>query len=81
MCLAIPGRVAETYQEDGMLMGRIDFNGISKRACLEHVPQVRVGEYVLVHVGFALAVVDETEAKRVFEFLASMKELDELEAS
>ena len=80
MCLAIPGRVTETYQEEGMLMGRIDFNGISKKACLEHVPQVRLGEYVLVHVGFALAIVDETEAKRVFEYLASMKELDELQA-
>jgi hydrogenase expression/formation protein HypC len=81
MCLAIPGRVTETYQENGMLMGRIDFNGISKAACLEHVPSVRIGEYVLVHVGFALAIVDEVEAKRVFAYLAEMKELDELQAS
>jgi hydrogenase expression/formation protein HypC len=81
MCLGIPGRVVETYREDDVLMGKVDFGGISKRVCLEHVPEVRPSEYVLVHVGFALSVLDEAEAGRVFAFLEGMNQLDELEAT
>jgi hydrogenase expression/formation protein HypC len=81
MCLGIPGRVVETYREHDILMGKVDFSGVSKRVCLEHVPEVTPGEYVLVHVGFALSRLDEAEAKRVFEFLEQMNQLDELEAS
>lgn len=80
MCLGIPGKVVDTYREHDVLMGKVDFSGVLKRACLEHVPEVRPGEYVLVHVGFALARIDEAEAQRVFEFLANMQQLDELEA-
>lgn len=79
MCLAIPGRVIETYQENDILMGRVEFGGIAKRVCLEHVPAVQPNDYVLVHVGFALARIDEAEARRVFEFLETMNQLDELE--
>ena len=61
-------------------MGKVDFNGVFKRACLEHVPDVRIGDYVLIHVGFALARIDEAEAKQVFDFLEGMNELDELKA-
>ena len=78
MCLGIPGKVVETYRENDVLMGKIDFSGIFKRVCLEHVPEVRLGEYVLVHVGFALSRIDEEEASRVFAFLKEMKQLDEL---
>jgi len=78
MCLGIPGRVTDTYREHDVLMGKVDFSGVVKRVCLEHVPQVRPGEYVLVHVGFALSRIDETEARRVFEFLEQMNQLDEL---
>lgn len=78
MCLGIPGRVVETYQEHGILMGKIDFSGVSKRACLEHVPDVKIGEYVIVHVGFALSRIDETEAQRVLDFLSQIKQDDEL---
>ena len=78
MCLGIPGKVVETYREHDVLMGKVDFSGVSKRVCLEHVPQVRLGDYVLVHVGFALSRIDETEAQRVFEFLEGMNQLDEL---
>ena len=81
MCLGIPGKVVETYTEHDVLMGRVEFGGIYKRVCLEHVPDVRVDDYVVVHVGFALSRIDETEAKRVFTFLEGMKQLDELEAS
>ena len=78
MCLGIPGRVVETYREHDVLMGRVAFGGICKRVCLEHVPETRVDDYVLVHVGFALSRIDEEEARRVFEFLDRMDQLDEL---
>jgi hydrogenase expression/formation protein HypC len=78
MCLGIPGKVVETYREHDVLMGKVDFGGVGKRVCLEHVPHVRPGEYVLVHVGFALNTIDEAEARRVFDFLDEMKQLDEL---
>ncbi len=80
MCLAIPGKVIETYHEHEVLMGKVDFSGILKRVCLEHVPKANVGDYVLVHVGFALQCIDEAEARRVFEFLDDMNQLDELQA-
>jgi hydrogenase expression/formation protein HypC len=79
MCLGIPGKVVETYHEDDILMGKVDFGGISKRVCLEHVPEVRPDDYVLVHVGFALSRIDEAEAQQVFAFLERMNQLDELE--
>ena len=79
MCLAVPGKVVETYREHDVLMGKVDFGGISRRVCLEHVPEVRPDEYVLVHVGFALSRIDEDEARRVFEFLEQMDQLDELQ--
>ena len=78
MCLGIPGRLIETYQEHDLRMGKVDFGGVCKRVCLEHVPEARPGLYVIVHVGFALSVIDEDEAKQVFAFLAGMNELDEL---
>ena len=78
MCLGIPGKVVETYREHDVLMGKVDFTGVCKRVCLEHVPQVQIGEYVLVHVGFALNTIDAVEAQRVFQFLDEMKQLDEL---
>ena len=78
MCLGIPGRVAEMFHEDDLLMGKVDFGGVRKRVCLEHVPEIVPGEYVLVHVGFALARLDEQEAARVFDFLATIGQLDEL---
>jgi hydrogenase expression/formation protein HypC len=81
MCLGIPGRVVETYREHDVLMGKVDFSGVFKRVCLEHVPDVQPGEYVLVHVGFALARLDETEAQKVFQFLDGMNQLDELKVA
>lgn len=79
MCLAIPGKV-ESITGDAPLsrVGRINFGGILKEASLAYVPEVQVGDYVIVHVGFALSKVDEDEAHKVFEYLARMDELDEL---
>jgi hydrogenase expression/formation protein HypC len=78
MCLAIPGKVVATYRENEVAMAKVDFSGVCKRVCLEHVPQARPGDYVLVHVGFALSLLDEAEAGRVFAFLKEMNQLEEL---
>lgn len=78
MCLGVPGRVTETYREYDVLMGKVDFGGVTKRVCLEHVPEVVPGKFVIVHVGFALSVIDEDEARQVFAFLERIHELSEL---
>ena len=78
MCLGIPGKVVEIFREHDLLMGKVDFGGVFKRVCLEHVPEAQPGEYVIVHVGFALARIDEAEAERVFALLAGMNELEDL---
>ena len=78
MCLGIPGRVTDTYREHDVLMGKVDFGWVLKRVCLEHVPDTRPGEYVLVHVGFALSKIDEAEVGRVFAFLGELNQLGEL---
>ena len=77
-CLAIPGRLIERAEENGLRMGKVDFGGTRKTVCLEHVPDARLGDYVLVHVGFALARIDEAEAQRVFEVLRELDQLGEL---
>jgi hydrogenase expression/formation protein HypC len=79
MCLAVPGRVSEAYRENDVLMGKVDFSGVMRRVCLEHVPNVQIGDYVLVHVGFALSRIDAEEAKKVFEFLGELGELRDWE--
>ncbi len=78
MCLGIPGRVVEVLKDQNVLMAKVQFGGITKQACLEHVPEAKVGDYVLVHVGFALSRIDEAEAARIFEFLEQMGALEEL---
>lgn len=80
MCLAIPGKVVETFEQRGMRMAKVQFGGIVREACLEYVPNTVVGEYVLVHVGFAISKVDEEEAHRTYQLLAEMDQLTELEA-
>jgi hydrogenase expression/formation protein HypC len=79
MCLAIPGKIAEIQQKDGVHTGRVLFGGIVREACLDFVPEAKVGDYVMVHVGFAISVVDKGEAERTFALLESMGVLaDEL---
>ncbi len=80
MCLGVPGKVLQIEASDiGMPMGKVSFGGITKEVCLAYVPDVQIGEYVLVHVGFAISKIDEEEAAQVFEMLRQMDELDELE--
>jgi len=82
MCLAIPGKIASISGEDPVLRsGKVDFGGILREVSLAYVPEAQVGDYVIVHVGFALSRVDEAEAKQVFEYLRQMEELSELEPS
>jgi hydrogenase expression/formation protein HypC len=77
VCLGVPGRVVDVALEGDVLMGRVDFGGVARKVCLEYVRDIAVGEYVLVHVGFALSKLDEAEAKRVFELLAELGQLDD----
>jgi hydrogenase expression/formation protein HypC len=79
MCLAIPGKVVETFARGGMQMARVQFGGVTREACLEYVPDTQVGEYVLVHVGFALSRVDEEEAHRTYQALVELDQLGELD--
>jgi hydrogenase expression/formation protein HypC len=80
MCLAIPGKILN-IAEDGPMMrtGRVSFGGIVKQVNLAYVPEAGVGDYVIVHVGFAISTLDQQEADRVFEYLRQMDELQELE--
>jgi hydrogenase expression/formation protein HypC len=72
MCLAVPGRVLETNDVAGMMTGKVDFAGVSRWVCLAYVPDAKIGDYVLVHVGFALSLIDEAEANRTLDFLRSI---------
>ena len=67
MCLAIPGKVVEIYTKDDLQMGRIDYSGVTHEACLEYVPEISVGQYTIVHAGFAISILDEEEAQKSFE--------------
>jgi hydrogenase expression/formation protein HypC len=80
MCLGIPGRIVEIHQDEGLAMGLVDFGGVRREVCLAYVEdQVEPGDYALVHVGFAIAKVDEDEARRTFEALRQMSQLEELD--
>ncbi len=80
MCLGIPGRIVEIQERDGLATGLVDFGGVRREVCLAYVADdVEVGDYAIVHVGFAISLVDEDEARRTFEILQEMSQLDELE--
>jgi hydrogenase expression/formation protein HypC len=76
MCLAVPGRIEEIYQKEGLKMARVDFGGVMREVCLDYVPEAKVGEYCIIHVGFAISLLSEAEAK---ETLALLQEIDSLE--
>jgi hydrogenase expression/formation protein HypC len=77
MCLGVPGKVVDVAEEQGVLMGRVDFGGVARKVCLAHVADVVPGDYVLVHVGFALTKLDEVEARRTLELLAELGQLED----
>ncbi|MCJ7711501.1 MAG: HypC/HybG/HupF family hydrogenase formation chaperone [Chloroflexi bacterium] len=72
MCLGIPGKVTEIRDEAGLAMGKVDFGGVRKDACLAYLPEIQLGDYVIVHVGFAISKVDEAEALKTLEILDEM---------
>jgi len=80
MCLGVPGRVTQVEPNTlGVTMGRVDFGGVIKEVCLAYLPDVKIGEYVIVHVGFAIGRVSEREAMEVFQTLRELGELGELD--
>jgi len=80
MCLAVPGKIISIDDSDPVFRsGKVSFAGIIKNVNLAYVPEAKIEDYVLVHVGFAISVIDETEAREVFEYLRQMGELAELE--
>jgi len=83
MCLAVPGRVVSIFEEGPpeTRRGKVDFAGVQREVCLAFTPEAKVGDYVLVHVGFSLSVIDEEEAQKIFEALSEMAELDQNQES
>ncbi|MDQ1348450.1 MAG: hydrogenase expression/formation protein HypC [Acidobacteriota bacterium] len=80
MCLGVPGQVVEVlHNEIGIPMGKVDFSGVVKEVCLAYTPEVEAGQWVVVHVGFAISLIDETEARKVFQYLEEIGELLELQ--
>ena len=73
MCLGIPGKIEEMFEKNGMRMGKVDFGGVQKEICLEYLPDVKVGSYVIVHVGFAISEVDEEEAHKTMEMIREIE--------
>lgn len=77
MCLGIPGRVVEIYEASGARMGKVDFNGIVKDVCLAYLPEIQVGDYTIVHVGFAITQIDEASAHETLALFHNLGILDE----
>jgi hydrogenase expression/formation protein HypC len=77
MCLGVPGKLTDIYEANGLRMGKVDFGGVVREACLEYLPNVKVGEYVIIHVGFAISQLSEQEAA---ETLAVLKEITDINA-
>jgi len=75
VCLGIPGRITEIYQANGLRMAKIDFGGVLREACLEYVPEALVGDYALIHVGFALNLISEQEAMETLDLLRQISDL------
>ena len=78
MCLGVPGRLVEIHKQDDLPMGKVEFGGIRKEVCLVYTPEAQVGDYVLVHVGFAISRIDEAEAEEIFSYLEEISESESL---
>ncbi|MGD8605410.1 MAG: HypC/HybG/HupF family hydrogenase formation chaperone [Anaerolineales bacterium] len=75
MCLGVPGKIVEIYDSDGLKMGKVDFGGALREACLEYLPEIQVGEYVIVHVGFAISAVSEEDAQETLSLLQEISDI------
>jgi hydrogenase expression/formation protein HypC len=78
MCLGIPGKILESFDVNGLRMGRVEFGGIARDVCLAYTPEAQIGDYVVVHVGFAISRIDANEAARTYRLLEEMGQLSEL---
>lgn len=79
MCLAVPGKITDIYDSNGLLMGKIDFGGVVREVCLTYVPEAKLGDYTIIHVGFALNLIDEKEALETLALLDEISKQDLLE--
>ncbi|HKZ43533.1 MAG TPA: HypC/HybG/HupF family hydrogenase formation chaperone [Anaerolineales bacterium] len=77
MCLGIPGKVTELYEVNNMKMAKVDFGGVIKEACMDYLPEIKIGDYTLIHVGFGLSIIDEQEAKETMDLLNQIASMPE----
>ena len=77
MCLGVPGKVIELYRAGDLKMAKVDFGGVTREACLEYVPEVEIGQYVVIHVGFAISVLNEEEAMETLKLLGQITDIEE----
>jgi hydrogenase expression/formation protein HypC len=77
MCLGVPGKIVEKYEKGGLQMAKVDFGGVFREACLTYVPEANVGEYCIIHVGFAISVLSESEARETLELLKQLGSVEE----
>ncbi|HZY45853.1 MAG TPA: HypC/HybG/HupF family hydrogenase formation chaperone [Anaerolineae bacterium] len=77
MCLGIPGKIIDIYEANGLRMGKVDFGGVTKEVCLSYVPEAKIGNYTVIHVGFALNLLDENEALETLDLLRQIGAVDE----
>lgn len=76
MCLGIPGKIIDVYEKDSLKMAKVDFGGIVKEACLAYTPEAEVGQYALIHVGFAISLMDEEEAQETLQLIQEMSDIE-----
>jgi len=74
MCLGVPGKIVEIYEAGGLKMGKVDFGGALRETCLEYVPEAEIGQYAIIHVGFAIKILDEEEAQETLDLLRELAE-------
>ena len=77
MCLAVPGKIVEIEENDGLQMAKVDFGGIFREACLDYVPEAKVGDYCVIHVGFAISLLSEKEAMETLDLLKQISNIEE----
>jgi hydrogenase expression/formation protein HypC len=76
MCLGVPGKIVKIYESGGLKMGSIDFGGVTREACLAYVPEAKIGDYTIIHVGFALNVISEQEAQETLDLLRQIADVE-----
>lgn len=77
MCLGVPGKIIEIYENNGLKMAKVDFGGVFREACLDYVPEAKIGDYCLIHVGFALNIISEEEAMETMDLLKQIMDMEE----